>query len=95
MVSADGQVWLRVAGLAFNEVLSLTLTAPDGTACPISKDRMAAHTATNQGPVEVQAFVTPKDCAGVEGVWTATFDDGAGNIATARFLAVSDLRPAR
>lgn len=86
LVTLDDQVWLQATNLPKNVSVTVTLTAPDGTSCVIGQNQVTRSAGLTQ------VFTIPGDCTRAEGVWTATFNDGTSDIATARFLAVQPTR---
>ena len=81
MLSTTDQVWLQASNLPDTSV-TITLTAPDGTTCLLDQTQV-----TNFNGV-TQVFTVPNKCDSVEGVWSASFNDGANDIASAQFLVV-------
>lgn len=87
MATLDTPIWLKATGLPQGTPVALTLRAPDGTICDISSDQLEAEGLPAEEPNTVQAFVTPSDCANVEGTWTATFTVARVEV-SAQFVAV-------
>lgn len=78
-------IWLTAADFTPGELVSISLSVPDGQTCTAVDIQSGQSTFTVDDLSVAQAIIDPSVCSTASGQWTATFNGNTGRVASAGF----------